>query len=106
MKPSGSNSSTGARSKCLSIGTVGSFGTPRESANWRLIGDGEGFHWPDLDEDVSVENLLAGRHSGESLASFKHRMEAQKATLRSVRQGSSQRPRRRLERRNEVKHDD
>jgi Protein of unknown function (DUF2442) len=81
-------------------------GTPKERAKWRLIGDGEGFHWPVLDEDVSVENLLAGKHSGESLASFKRWMEGRKATLRSVRQVSSQRPRRRLERRNEVKHDD
>ena len=26
--------------------------------NWQLIGRGVGIHWPDLDEDVSVENLL------------------------------------------------
>jgi hypothetical protein len=26
--------------------------------NWRLIGHGEGIHWPDLDEDVSVNALL------------------------------------------------
>jgi len=26
--------------------------------NWRLIGRGEGVHWPDLDEDVSVNALL------------------------------------------------
>ena len=41
-------------------------GTPAELANWRLIGRGVGIHWPDLDEDVSVEDLLAGRRSGES----------------------------------------
>lgn len=29
--------------------------------NWRLIGVGEGIHWPDLDEDISVMNLIAGR---------------------------------------------
>ena len=29
-----------------------------ERANWRLIGRGEGVHWPDLDEDVSVNALL------------------------------------------------
>ena len=28
--------------------------------NWRFIGRGEGIHWPDLDEDISVEGLLAG----------------------------------------------
>jgi hypothetical protein len=41
-----------------------------ERANWRLIGTGEGIHWPDLDEDISIEGLLAGRPSGESPASF------------------------------------
>jgi hypothetical protein len=45
-------------------------GTPQERANWRLIGRGEGIHWPDLDEDLSVEGLLAGRPSGESQRSF------------------------------------
>lgn len=29
--------------------------------NWRLIGRGEGVHWPDLDEDISVLGLLSGR---------------------------------------------
>jgi hypothetical protein len=32
-------------------------GTPSERANWRLIGRGEGIHWPDLDEDLSVASL-------------------------------------------------
>jgi 3-hydroxyacyl-[acyl-carrier-protein] dehydratase len=32
-----------------------------ERANWRLIGDGEGIHWPALDEDLSLESLIAGR---------------------------------------------
>lgn len=45
--------------------------TPAERDNWRLIGRGEGIHWDDLDEDISVENLLTGRHSGESQASLK-----------------------------------
>ena len=45
--------------------------TPCERENWRLIGDGRGIHWPDLDEDVSVENLLAGKPSGESQVSLK-----------------------------------
>jgi hypothetical protein len=42
----------------------------RERRNWRLIGAGEGIHWPDLDEDVSVEGILAGRRSAESQSSF------------------------------------
>jgi hypothetical protein len=45
-------------------------GTAAERARWRLIGRGEGIHWPDLDEDISVEGLLAGRPSGESQGSF------------------------------------
>lgn len=45
-------------------------GSPKERQNWRLIGNSEGIHWPDLDEDISVENLLLGKHSGESQDSF------------------------------------
>lgn len=45
-------------------------GTPSERTNWRLIGAGEGIHWPDLDEDISVESLVLGRPSGESQTSF------------------------------------
>jgi len=45
-------------------------GTSEERANWRLIGRGEGIHWPDLDEDISIENLIYGQPSGESQKSF------------------------------------
>ena len=45
-------------------------GTARERAEWRLIAGGEGIHWPMLDEDISVEGLLAGRRSGETQASL------------------------------------
>ena len=45
-------------------------GTGSERRNWRLIAGGEGIHWPDLDEDISVDGLLAGNPSGESQASF------------------------------------
>lgn len=45
--------------------------TADERKNWRLIGTGRGLHWEDLDEDISVEGLLAGRPSGESQASLK-----------------------------------
>jgi hypothetical protein len=45
--------------------------TPDERNNWRLIGRGHGIHWEDIDEDISVEGLLAGRPSGESQSSFK-----------------------------------
>lgn len=51
-------------------------GTPEERNTWRLIGDGEGIHWPALDEDISVENLILGKPSGESQKSFKRWLEA------------------------------
>jgi hypothetical protein len=42
-----------------------------ERTNWRLIAGGRGLHWPDVDEDISVANLLAGEPSAESQTSFK-----------------------------------
>ena len=36
-------------------------GTPEQRRNWRLLGDGAGIHWPDVDEDISVEGLLRGK---------------------------------------------
>ncbi len=47
------------------------YSTAQERNNWRLIGKGQGIHWEDIDEDISVEGLLAGRPSGESQESFK-----------------------------------
>lgn len=64
--------------------------SPGERGHWRLIGRGHGIHWEDLDEDVSVEGLLAGRASGESQASFKRWLEA-----RVARPKGRSRPRRR-----------
>ncbi|MEK7354274.1 MAG: DUF2442 domain-containing protein [Chloroflexota bacterium] len=49
--------------------------TAKERTDWELIDKGQGIHWEDLDEDISVEGLLAGRHSGESQASFKRWLE-------------------------------
>ena len=49
--------------------------TLEERNNWRFIGEKEGIHWPDLDEDISVENLLMGKASGESQSSFKRWLE-------------------------------
>ena len=45
--------------------------TDEERKNWRLIGSGQGIHWEDIDEDISVEGLLAGKPSGESQESLK-----------------------------------
>ena len=54
-------------------------GTRVERANWRLIGGGAGVHWPDLDEDISVESLLAGRKSGETQASLRRWLQSRTA---------------------------
>jgi hypothetical protein len=50
--------------------------TQEQRDNWRLIGRGHGIHWDDIDEDISVEGLIAGRPSGESQSSFKKWLEA------------------------------
>lgn len=34
--------------------------TPRQRANWKLIGDGHGVHWPEIDEDISADGMLTG----------------------------------------------
>ena len=53
--------------------------TQEERGNWELIGEGQGIRWPDLDEDLSVEGLIAGRPSGESQKSFKRWLEAKRS---------------------------
>ncbi len=50
---------------------------------WELIGEGQGIRWAALDEDLSVEGLIAGRPSGESQRSLKHWLDARR-TGRSV----------------------
>ena len=54
-------------------------GSLAERGNWRLIGEGEGIHWPDLDEDISIEGLLAGRRSGETQESLRRWLQSRKA---------------------------
>ncbi len=54
-------------------------GSAAERGRWRLIGEGEGIHWPDLDEDISIEGLLAGRRSGETQTSLRRWLESRKA---------------------------
>jgi hypothetical protein len=55
-----------------------SYGRPAERARWEMIGRGDGIHWPDLDEDISVEGLLAGRRSGERRESIERWLAALK----------------------------
>jgi len=45
-------------------------GSSAERQNWQLLGDGYAIEWPDLDEHIGIEGLLAGRRSGESVRSL------------------------------------
>lgn len=73
-----------ADGRTLSVPLVGyprlAHATPEERNRWRLIGRGEGVHWPDLDEDISVADLLAGKASGESRRSFERWLELRRGT--------------------------
>jgi len=53
-------------------------GSESERANWRLIGRGEGIHWPELDEDISVEGLIFGKPSNESQSSLQRWLESRR----------------------------
>lgn len=55
-------------------------GTPRERKNWQLLGDGYAIEWPDLDEHIGIEGLLARRRSRESEKSLKRRRALRKKT--------------------------
>ncbi|MDP8245357.1 MAG: DUF2442 domain-containing protein [Candidatus Hinthialibacter antarcticus] len=45
-------------------------GTPEERNHWNFLAKGEGIHWPELDEDISVEDLVLGKRSIESQSSI------------------------------------
>ncbi len=60
-------------------------GNLKERKNWRLIANGEGIHWEDLDEDISVENLLTGKPSGESQNSFRRWIEKRTSRTKASR---------------------
>ena len=57
-------------------------GSPEEQSNWQLLGDGYAIEWPDLDEHIGVEGLLAGRRSGESQKSFERWLVARSKQVR------------------------
>ena len=54
-------------------------GTPQERNHFEIFGDGAYIHWPDLDEDLTVAGLLAGRQSGESPQSLRKWLSSRKA---------------------------
>lgn len=53
-------------------------GTGQERNNYRFIGNGSGIHWPDLDEDISVQSLIPGHHSQESQKSLEKWLKSRK----------------------------
>jgi len=63
------------------------YGDANERANFEIIGDGRYIHWPDLDEDLTVAGILAGRPSHESTKSLKTWLDARpKRTKQHLRQ--------------------
>ena len=57
-------------------------GTSTERKNWYIIGQGEGIHWPGLDEDISVSGLLEGTPSQEARESLREWLQRRKAPRR------------------------
>ena len=67
--------------------------TPAQRANWTLIGDGHGVHWPDVDEDISAQGMLNGVPARRP-ASSKGHGPANQALSRALRTGKAKRRRR------------
>ncbi len=66
--------------------------TAEERGEWRLLGGGRGIHWPALDEDISIANLLAGQPSAESQNSFKKWLAGRAKPSRSRRKRTGAEP--------------
>lgn len=64
--------------------------TTAERGFWRLIGGGHGIHWPEIDEDISVANLLAGQPSAESQGSFKKWLAGRAAARRTTKRSKAE----------------
>ena len=59
-------------------------GRQPERDHFEIFGDGAYIHWPDLDEDLTVAGLLAGRQSGESPQSLKKWLASRKVGNKRV----------------------
>lgn len=57
-------------------------GTLRERSHFEIFGDGSYIHWPDLDEDLTVSGMLAGRRSGESPQSLRKWLDSRRLKRR------------------------
>ena len=64
-------------------------GSKAERRNWHLLGDGDAIEWPDLDEHIGVEGLLAGRKSGEHARSLDRWLASRVEKKQSVRRKQS-----------------
>ena len=66
--------------------------TPKQRANWRIIGEGHGVHWPDIDEDISAEGMLYGIPAPRPRRSSKFSAKSEKKkmmTNKSLEKGGS-----------------
>jgi hypothetical protein len=55
-------------------------GLTEERNSYRFIGNGSGIHWNELDEDISLKNLILGQPSGESQKSFQRWLDSRSAS--------------------------
>lgn len=63
--------------------------TAAERQSWKLLGAGRSIHWPAIDEDIRVANLLAGQPSAESQKSLKKWLAARSKPTRTRKQSRS-----------------
>jgi len=61
--------------------------TPKQRANWEIIGDGQGVHWPDIDEDISAEGMLYGIPAPRSRMSSKFNLKSEKKIMAASERG-------------------
>lgn len=64
------------------------YGSVAQRRSWRLIGRRASIHWVELDEDISVDDLLAGRRSRESKASLRRWLGERRAAAKTRRSAS------------------
>ena len=60
------------------------YGTPEERGHFEVFGDGAYVHWPDLDEDLTVQGIVDGVRSGESPESLKKWLDGRKSQGRQT----------------------
>lgn len=66
--------------------------TERERDAWELIGGGTGIHWAAVDEDISIDGLLAGKRSNESQESLRRWLSGRSGTRQDAEGGRRTRP--------------